>query len=87
MTVDFVNKYLEQKIEENEEYIVCSYFDLRVNNNVPDNEICEFQYFAKNKLSNMRYNVFFKGEKYIYNGVLNTVKDNQVLIAIKEKRG
>ena len=34
MTIEFVTEYLDKKIEENEDYIVCTVYDLRVKNNV-----------------------------------------------------
>lgn len=86
MTVDFVNQYLERKIEENEECIICSYFDLRGRNNVPDKELGLFRYYATNKLTNMGYKVFYHGQQYMYKGVAYIVKENIELIAIKEKR-
>ena len=86
MTVDFVNRYLERKIEENEECIICSYFDLRGRNDVADNEMGLFRYYATNKLTNMGYKVFYQGQQYMYKGAAYIVKENIELVAIKEKR-
>ena len=35
---------------------------------------------------NTGYNVYLRGDKYTYNNELHTVKDNELLVAIKEKR-
>lgn len=83
MTTQFVGDYLEEKIKANPYYIVCTYFDFRVRNNQPEEEMFEFLNLSKNKLENMGYKVYFKGEKYIYNNVTKVVKDNELFVAIK----
>ena len=75
--------YLDKKIKSDPYYIVCTYFDLRVRNNLSESEVFEFLNFSKNKLENMGYNVYFKGAKYVYNNATKLVKDNELLVAIK----
>ena len=83
MTLQFVADYLDKKIKSDPYYIVCTYFDLRVRNNLSESEIFEFLNFSKNKLENMGYNVYFKGARYVYNNATKVVKDNELLVAIK----
>ena len=39
MTTEFVNEYLDEKIAQNEDYIKCSFYDLRVKHNVPEEDV------------------------------------------------
>ena len=42
MTTQFVSDYLEEKMDQNEEYIVCTFFDLRVKHNVQEKDVQNF---------------------------------------------
>lgn len=84
MTLEFVTEYLDNKIYENENYIVCTVFDLRVNNGVFEKEVDDFLRFAKIRLENMNYQVYFTGAKYTYNGERKQVQDNEYMVAIKQ---
>ena len=59
MTTQFITDYLDEKINENEDYIVCTFFDLRVKNNISEDDVQSFLELAKIKLEHMDYNVFF----------------------------
>ena len=83
MTLQFVGDYLDEKFKRDPYLIVCTYFDLRVRNNLSEGEIFEFLNLSKNKLENMGYNVYFKGSKYVYNNATKIVKDNELLVAVK----
>ena len=39
---------------------------------------------SKNRLENSNYKVYFTGESYTYLGQTKKVKDNELMIAIKE---
>lgn len=84
MTVEFIEKYLENKLRENEEYIVCTFYDLRVKHNLSDDDVDKFLEWSRNKLQNMGYKVFFTGAKFVYQNANRTVQDNELMIAIKE---
>lgn len=84
MTLEFVTEYLDKKINENENYIICTVYDLRVKNNVKESEVDEFLKYAKIRLENMNYNVYFTGAKFNYNGEYRQVQENEYMIAIKE---
>lgn len=85
MTIQFITDYLDRKIEENENYIVCIVYDLRVTNNVLEKEVDNFLAFAKIRLENLNYQVFFTGAKFTYNNIRREVKENEYMVAIKEK--
>ena len=83
MTTEFINNYLDKKIEENEEYIVCTFYDLRVNHNVAESDVDKFLELAKIKLEHMNYQVYFTGAEFTYKFARRTVQDNEYMIAIK----
>lgn len=85
MTLQFISECIDEKIEENEEYISISFYELRIKNGLSEREIDKFLELARNKLLNMDYQVFFTGAKYKYKGVEKMVQDNEYMVAIKEK--
>ena len=85
MTLEFVTEYLDEKIDNNKEYVVCPVYDLRVNHNVLEQEVDEFLKCAKIRLENLGYQVYFTGAKFKYNDEIRIVTDNDYMIAIKEK--
>lgn len=84
MTIEFITEYIDKKIEENEDYIVCTVYDLRVRNKVMENEVYEFLKYAKIRLENLKYNVYFTGARYFYKNEYRIVQDNEYMVAIKE---
>ena len=84
MNVNFVGKIIDEKQEQNDKYIVFSFFELRVKYNLTEEQISEFLKLSKNRLENTKYKVFFTGEEFTYQGQKKKVKDNELMIAIKE---
>lgn len=85
MTVQFVEKYLERKMLENENFIVCTFYDLRVKNNLSEEDVDKFLEWSRNKLEKYNYKVYFTGAKFVYENANRTVQDNEIMIAIKEQ--
>lgn len=83
--LSFIESYMEEKINQDESYIVCTFYDIRVKHNSSEKEIDEFLILSRNKLQNLGYKVYFSGAKYTYNNCNRTVQDNELLVAIKEK--
>ncbi len=84
LTVKFVEEYLTNKLRENEEYIVCTFYELRVKHNLSEEDVNQFLQWSRNKLQNMGYKVYFTGTKFFYKNANRKVEDNQYMIAIKE---
>lgn len=84
MDVNFVGKIIDEKQEQNDKYIVFSFFELRVKYNLTEEQIGEFLELSKNRLENTKYKVFFTGEEFTYHGQTKKVQDNELMIAIKE---
>ena len=66
MITDYVGQYVEYKLLENEEEIRITFYELRVKENLTEKETKEFLQLCKNKLENMKYNVYFTGETFRY---------------------
>lgn len=81
--LNFIESYMEEKINQDENYIVCTFYDIRVKYNLSEKETDEFLILSRNKLQNLGYKVYFSGAKYTYNNCNRTVQDNELLVAIK----
>ena len=84
MTTKFVTDYLDKKIDENENYIICEFFDLRIRNDLSEHEVDRFLELAKIRLENLNYQVYFTGAKYTLNGEKKVVQDNEYMVAVKK---
>lgn len=83
MTMKELDEDINKKINENENYIRYTYFELRIIHNLSEEDIDEFLKLARNKLENKDYQVYFTGAKYRYQNEEREVETNEYLIAIK----
>jgi len=58
MTLKDIDKSIENKIEKNRELIIYTFYELRVEYNLSEQEMYNFLALAKTKLENMRYKVY-----------------------------
>lgn len=84
MTNEFVINYINNKLSENENYIRYTFYELRVKNNLSEEEVDEFLNINKTYFENKNYNVYFTGAKFEYENARRTVQPNELMIAIKE---
>ena len=84
MITDYVGKYIEYKLLENEEEIRITFYELRVKENLSEEQTEQFLQLCKNKLENMNYNVYFTGETFTYKQCNRMVQPNELLIAVKK---
>ena len=84
MNTQFVEDYIILKMTKDESKIVFTFFELRVKNNLTEQQVNEFLRLSKIRLENLDYQVYFTGAKYTYKGEINKVEDNQLMVAIKE---
>lgn len=86
MTDKFVINYIDKKISESEDvnYIVYSFYELKIKNNLSEDEIQRFLKINKNYFENKGYNVYFTGARFTYKNTSILVQDNQLMIAVKE---
>lgn len=84
MTLEFVDSFINQKINSNENYVRFTFYELRVKYNLTEDETNKFLELAKNKFENMQYEVYFIGDTYEYQGATKEVEQNELMIAIKK---
>jgi len=84
MTTQYVEEYLNYKISQNENEIRYTFYELRVKNNLSEEDIDEFLRLNKIRLENLGYKVYFTGAKFVYKNSNRTVQTNEYMIAIKE---
>lgn len=84
MTTQYVEEYLNYKISQNEYEIIYTFYELRVKNNLSEEEIDEFLRLNKIRLENLGYKVYFTGAKFVFKNANRIVQSNQYMIAIKE---
>lgn len=82
--LNIIEEYLMSKIEENEEIIRCTFYEIRVKLNISENNETDFLKLARIRLENLGYTVYFTGAKFIYENANRTVQPNELIIAIKE---
>lgn len=84
MTTQYVEEYLNYKMSQNENEIIYTFYELRVKNNLSEEEIDEFLRLNKIRLENLEYKVYFTGAKFVFKNANRIVQSNQYMIAIKE---
>lgn len=86
MTDAFVINYIDKKVEqsEDENYIKYTFYELKVKNNLDNEEIQRFLKINKDYFENKGYLVYFTGARYSYKGANTVVHDNELMIAIRE---
>lgn len=85
MKEDYVNKYIKEKIVKQDDFLKFSFYELRVKENLSNDETDDFLEMAKWKLEDLGYDVYFSGAKYTYKNNRYMVGDNELLIAIKSE--
>ena len=86
MTLEELDRDINNKILENEEFVRYTYFELKVRHNLSEEEIDEVLRLARNKFENLGYKVYFTGAKYNYKGEEKVVESNEYLVAIKDNQ-
>lgn len=84
MSLQQIDLYLENKLKKNENFIVFTFYELRVKLNLSSEETLNFLHLVSTKLQNNNYKIYRTGQEYIYEGQTNKVENNQLLVAIKQ---
>ena len=84
MTLEELDREINNKISQNDEFVRYTYFELKVRHNLSEGEIDEVLRLARNKFENLGYKVYFTGAKYNYKGEEKVVESNEYLVAIKD---
>ena len=83
--INLIELTLENKINENDSFIKYTFYELTVKYNLNERDKNLFLKFLKLKLQNNNYNVYTEGQVYEYNGIKKEVKENELLVAIKQQ--
>lgn len=84
--INLIEITLNEKMEQNENFIRYSFYEVNIKYCLKGNEIEQFVNLLKTKLVNNKYKVYLEGQKFEYNNANMTVQDNEILIAIKEEK-
>ena len=84
MTTQEIINFLDEKIKNNINKIVITFYEIRVKQNLSEDETDEFLKLCRTRLEDIGYRVYFTGAKYTYKGVKTEVQVNELIVALKE---
>lgn len=84
MNYEEITSYINNKISQNAKLVVFPYFEVMVKLNRTENNLNDFLLTSREILELLNYNVYFTGAKYCYNNEITIVKENELLVAIKD---
>ena len=64
MDLQFVDNYINKKLEENENYIRYTFYELRIKNNLSEEEVDKFLALNKTYLEKKGFNIYFTGARF-----------------------
>ena len=82
--INLIEITLEEKMNENDEFIKYTFYELRVKYNLSEQDTDRFLELIRTKLQNENYKVFFTGTRFEYKDAKMKVQDNELMIAVKE---
>ena len=87
MDLQFVDNYIN-KIEESKDknYIRYTFYELRIKNNLSEEEVDKFLALNKTYLEKKGFNIYFTGARFFYENANRIVQPNELMIAIKEDK-
>jgi len=83
--INLIEITLKDKLNKDSYFIRYTFYELRVKFNLTEEELYNFLSLARIKLENSGYKVYFMGDNYILNQKTKQVRENELLIAIKEQ--
>ena len=83
MLKDLCTKLLDSKMAGNENFIRFTFYELRVKNNLSEEDTDEFLRLAMTYLENKGYKVYIGNARYTYKNANQNVQPNELLIAFK----
>lgn len=83
MTLEQITKFIDEKIELNENKVIISFFELRVVRNLKKEDENYTIHLMATRLNNLGYKVYRIGQKYTENGEEKIVERNKFIVALK----
>ena len=84
MGLDEITEFIDNKIEKDSSKVVIGFYELKVKQNLTDEQVLKTLYLISTRLMNLGYKVYKTDEKYTYNEKEYVVQSNQLLVGIKE---
>ncbi len=84
MTMQEITQYLDNKINDDENIVKITFYEVRIKFNLSEEQTQEFLRLCKTRLENLGYQVYFTGAKYQYEEQNKVVQTNELMVAIKE---
>ena len=78
-----ITEYIDNKIRQNSKLVVFTFYELRIKMDLTEPTIEKFLRLSATRLNNIGYLTYKPGDIYEYNGKKEIVKDNELLIAVK----
>ena len=83
--ISIIDELIEEKLSIDENFLLFTFYEVRVKKGVKDEEEKDFLKLAENKLNNMNYIVYFQDQEFTYNEARRRVQINELLIAVKRR--
>ena len=83
MTLEFITNNINEKIAQNQDILTFTFYELRVKHNLTEEETKRFLELSRIRLENLGYRTYTTGEKFEYADITNTVKENELMVAVK----
>ena len=84
MNLEFITDYINMKMNENQEILIFTFYELRLKHNLSESETKRFLELAQIRLENLGYKIYKTGEKFVYVDIVCTVKENELMVAVKK---
>lgn len=84
MNLEFISNYINNKLNQNENIIIITFYDLRVKNNLSIEDTQTMLELIKTRLENLEYETYKTGDTYTYKGNIKKVEQNELFVAIKK---
>jgi len=79
-----VTEYLDDKIEKSGKRLIFSFYELRIKMDLTEPTVEKFLRLSETRLINLGYQTYRPGEAYAYEGEMLIVKENELLVAVKQ---
>lgn len=86
MIITLIEKTLKEKMSVDPNYIKYTFYELRVKHDLSEYDSNRFLELLKIKLQNGNYKVYYTGDSFRYKNEFIMVKDNELVIAVKQKK-
>lgn len=83
MNLKEIELFINDKLNNDREKIVISYYELKIKRNLENTELFGVLHLISEELEKRGYKTYRTGQKYIFNNKKYTVESNELLIGIR----